>query len=490
MFDLRNIFSSDKKKAALSKTAVAELLKTSPEALEAFERAYAAQALNYTNVSDNLFDINAKQASKLRSHEAEVTDVADTRKVDSLVSRIVDELLTQTPVYRYVNQQGCDWAVPELPESLTISRVDRAEIEVLPESQRPQLTGYLMMKDINEDSYQVLLWMYQEYLKANNSRKQQIFYNQFRQGLDILDLDPITYEIIGTNPNSMGYWLPRLVCAVKQQSFFKVPDTTIIKVPLTLLQLTRQDYGSLTPTTLRIVDEFCQKVFELDESKDYFIKTGTYSSKFDFRNCHVYGSKEVRELGEYLLYIHFQALQMASPLSNPSIYGVSTTNEWVVREFIEDKENNPTIYKGLPLHTEYRVFVDFDECKVIGMNPYWDPAVMKQRFGHEADANSPHQIHDYIVFQMHEETLMHRYEKNKGIVKEKIESMLPNIELSGQWSIDIMENGTDFYIIDMAIAANSALNHCVPKNMLKQPQEDWLPEIPVEIQKTKERKTE
>lgn len=279
----------------------------------------------------------------------------------------------------------------------------------------------------------------------------------------------------------MGYWLPRLVYAVKQQSFFKVPNTTIIKVPLTLLQLTRQDYGSLTPTTLRIVDEFCQKVFDLDESKDYFIKTGTYSSKFDFRNCHVYGAKEVRELGEYLLYIHFQALQMASPLSNPSIYGVSTTNEWVVREFIEDKENNPTIYKGLPLHTEYRVFVDFDECKVIGMNPYWDPAVMKQRFGHEADANSPHQIHDYIVFQMHEETLMHRYEKNKEIMKEKIESMLPNIELSGQWSIDIMENGTDFYIIDMALAANSALNHCVPKNMLKQPQEDWMPKIPAEI---------
>lgn len=160
MFDLRNIFSPDKKKAALSKAAVAELLKTSPEALEAFERAYAAQALNYTNVSDNLFEINAKQASELRSHEAEVTDVADTRKVDSLVSRIVDELLTQTPVYRYVNQQGCDWTVPELPESLTISRVDRAEIAALPKSLRPQLTGHLMMKDINEDSYPTLLWMY------------------------------------------------------------------------------------------------------------------------------------------------------------------------------------------------------------------------------------------------------------------------------------------------------------------------------------------
>ena len=49
---------------------------------------------------------------------------------------------------------------------------------------------------------------------------------------------------------------------------------------------------------------------------------------------------------------------MAGPLSFPCIYGVSTTNEWVVREFIPDKEGNPCIYHGLPLHTEYRVFVD------------------------------------------------------------------------------------------------------------------------------------
>ncbi|MBR0283080.1 MAG: RICIN domain-containing protein, partial [Oscillibacter sp.] len=31
----------------------------------------------------------------------------------------------------------------------------------------------------------------------------------------------------------------------------------------------------------------------------------------------------------------------------------------------EDKENNPCIYKGMPLHTEYRVFVDFDTDEVL-----------------------------------------------------------------------------------------------------------------------------
>ncbi len=57
----------------------------------------------------------------------------------------------------------------------------------------------------------------------------------------------------------------------------------------------------------------------------------------------------------------------------------------------------PCIYKGLPLHTEYRVFVDADEKKVLGLNPYWEPEVMKQRFGHEPDAASPHNVHDYII---------------------------------------------------------------------------------------------
>ena len=336
-----------------------------------------------------------------------------------------------------------------------------------------------MKIDLDAPSYQAVLNYYAEYLKAPNMPRGKHAYNMFRQGLDILDLYPILYDIIGMNWNSIGRWLPFLCEAVNKQSFFKIPETRVIKVPITLLQLTRCEYGQLTPTTLAIVDRFCQKVFSLDISKDYFIKTGTYSSKYDFRNCYIHGEKEVRELGEYLLFIHYQALQMASPLSSPVIVGAATTNEWVVREFIHDKENAPTIYKGMPLHTEYRVFVDFDAKKVIGMNPYWDPAVMKQRFGHEADANSPHQIHDYIIYMMHESELMTRYQENTEMVKKHIEEMLPNFWLKGQWSIDVMQNGDDFYIIDMALAANSALVKCIPQELLKPVRENWIPGKPM-----------
>ena len=168
---------------------------------------------------------------------------------------------------------------------------------------------------------------------------------------------------------------------------------------------------------------------------------------------------------------------MASPLNNKSIYGVSTTTEWAVREFIPDKENNPTIYMGMPLHTEYRVFVDFDAQKVIGVSPYWEPETMKKRFGHEDDADSPHKIHDYVVYKAHEETLMRRYQENVDAVCVHIEAMLPDIRLSGQWSIDVMQNGEDFWIIDMALAQNSALIECVPKNLLRPAQERWVPAL-------------
>lgn len=462
MFDLTKLLNRKSPEAIVEKEKIARLLKTTPQALKAFEDAYKENVLLNDSLPDNFFDINAKQAAAACSK-------SDTAEVNTLIEKIVEELLTQTDSYSFDGkEERIKESVPAIGPT-----VSNEEIQKVPEHVRPQLTGFLMKRDIKDPAYKIIVEMYRKYLETGNKQ----YYHMFRQGLDIQDLDDITYEMIGTNPNSMGRWLPQLVAAAKDSAFFKIPATTIVKVPMTLLQLTRLEYGSLISTTLQIVDRFCQKAFHLDGSKEYFIKTGTYSSKYDFRNAYVHGAKEVRELGEYLLYIHHQAVMMAGSLTSPCIYGVSTTNEWVVREFIPDKENNPSIYKGLPLHTEYRVFVDCDTDEVIGISPYWEPNVMKQRFGHEKDANSPHQIHDYVIYQMHEETLMKRYEKNKDRVKEEVENLLPKLNLTGQWSIDIMQNGDDFWLIDMALAQDSALIECVPEQRRKAVEENWIPKL-------------
>ena len=191
----------------------------------------------------------------------------------------------------------------------------------------------------------------------------------------------LTYELLSYDPNAMSKWLPPIAEQVKEYNFFKIPKTKILKVPMTLLQSTRTaTYNELSPISIEIINRYIYRVFGLDDKKDYFIKTGTFSSKFDFRNAKVTAGQEVKELGSYLWYIQHQASQMASMLNNVCLYGVSTNNEWIVREFIDDAEDNPTIYNGLPLHTEYRVFVDFDTKEVIGINPYWDPEVMKKNF--------------------------------------------------------------------------------------------------------------
>ena len=434
----------------ISKDEIAELLEVSPELLEKFESAYKSTSLDENQVEDNFFNINAKQAAKENKKNRIDTGI----NVDTFVERIVDELLIDSGL---LNKD--------------VKFLEAEELNSLPIEVRPQLAGNLVQKHIGQPSYLPILDYYKRWKETGDIGS----YHRFRQGLDILDLDPITYEIIGMNKNSMGYWLGAVEQAADKTGFFKYPKTKVVKVPLSLLQLTRLDYEAHTPTTIRILNEFCMRAFDLDINKKYFIKTGTYSSKFDFRNALVQGEQEVRELGEYLLIIHYQALQMASPLSSRTIYGVSTTNEWVVREFIDDTENNPTIYKGMPLHTEYRFFVDLDDKEILGVSPYWREDVMKRSFN-EGEQNN-HKKHDYVIYKMHEKELYRRYDENIEKITDAMQDLIGEVNLTGQWSIDVMQNGDDFYVIDMAQASESALRDVVDPVKFKEYPENWIPKL-------------
>ena len=469
MFNLSNIFGN-KIKNKLSDEEIAVLLKTNPEALRAFEDEYNKVAAIFDD--DNLVHQDAHVTTNMVPHLVTSDELKD------LEDKIVEELLVEVEMYSYKRNEHSHGVVRSIAAGLPDKElcVKKSEIEKLELDMRPQCTGLYQKRDIKEDSYKSLLYNLK---MANdihlNIKERKTWYNLFRQGLDILDLDPITYEMLSCNKNNMGYWLPKIVFSIENQGFFKIPSTKIMKVPMNMLQLTRSDFNELTRTTLDIVDKVCYKAFELDESKSYFVKTGTHASKFFFRNTLVTGAKEVRELGEYLLFNHCNDLRMAGPLVSPCIYGVSTTNEWVVREYIEDKENNPTIYAGLPLHTEYRIFVDFNAGNVLGIHPYWDPDVMKKRFAEDRDV---HDRHDYHIYMAHEETLMQRYNENKDLIVEKVQEFVPYVSLSGQWSIDIMQNGDDFWLIDMAVAENSAFyEETVPKNLRHPMLEDWIPKI-------------
>lgn len=455
-----------------SREEIATLLKSNPDALARFEESYRSMALEATEPEGNIFGKNSRDMSE-EAHSQPLPKDFDMQRVRDIVDAAVDELLEKTWVLHCVSGKTESSRIPIGPARAPLTNADLQEV---PTAVRPQLTGSLMRVDIRGVSYEPLLEGYQRWKTGKTEKERMHAYHMFRQGLDILDLDPVTYEMLSMNPNAMSHWLPGISYAAEKHGFFNIPETKIAKVPITLLQLTRLDYKSLTPATLKIVDDWAMRAFGLDVNKTYFIKTGTYSSKFDFRNAKVTGEEEVRTLGEYLLFIHHQALQMASPLSMPCIYGVSTTNEWVVREFIEDEEGNPCIYKGLPLHTEYRVFVDFDNGTVLGVNPYWDPDVMLKKFLEGFD-RSAHDKHDYVIYKSHEGTLMARYHANVDRVVSHVEELLQDAGLTGQWSIDIMQNGDKFWLIDMATAETSALRECVPVERIRHQPENWLPDM-------------
>lgn len=495
--------------------------------------------------------------------------------IELLKEKIVEELVSRTQIWTYDSKSNCTDLI--VPDKRLVPKVSGKEVNKLDTSIRPQLTGYLMKVDINGQSGACLLESYSRYLTEKDPRVSKHYYNMFRQGLDLLDLDPIVYTILNQNKNSMGYWLPEIVDSVDEEGFFKVPKTKIIKVPMPLLQLTRLEYSSLNKTTLDIVNEYCKRVFDLDINKKYFVKTGTYCSKFDFRNALVQGESEVNTLGEYLLFVHSQALESAhfdvenEKNRRPIIYGKSTTNEWVVRDFIEDKEDNLTIYHGLPLHTEYRVFVDFDTKEVLGVHSYWDKDLLEKTFsdrvkkGNELlesysnmlneemnryidcvnndikllgieklkkkkeyqieeirliiskiselvikqiekkpksrntnklqnilafGENTLHNIntiftikqdvvdctHDLLTYRANFETLNNRYLANKDKVCKHIEEMIQNVNLTGQWSIDIMQNKDDFYLIDMQGAEHSTYyKEVVEEEKRKKDEEEWIP---------------
>lgn len=167
------------------------------------------------------------------------------------------------------------------------------------------------------------------------------------------------------------------------------------------------------------------------ESKTYSIKTETFSNKFDFSSCICYKS----EIPNKILDIFFKDFEVEA----------EGMTGFVVRELIQSPINIPTIYNGLPLNTEFRVFYDFDTHKVLYSCNYWD-------YNYCIDYL---ELTDKIIFEHEYKRINETFNNLQKIVERKVEDSMKNVDLKGQWSIDIMYNTEDFYLIDMAIAQQS-----------------------------------
>lgn len=282
------------------------------------------------------------------------------------------------------------------------------------------------------------------------------------------------YENNRQNPNTFSYWFQALAGVLQKE--FLVPESVCLELPLELIKCIEQDKRRITDETK---NEFVQFVWEneavqalLAKSPTLFMKSGVFSNKFDFNSSCKLTSKQV--LFDQYYNIHYSA----------ALYGANYTNEIVLRTYIEDVENRASIYDGMPLRTEFRVFFDFTKDQLIGIANYWHfeemrhalvPYSVKKIFADISDIAEQKKLAKNIVRKLNNEKLQleldvyfahleqlqqieQEYHTLKGHIAAKVEQSLKATKiLEGAWSIDIMKNGNAFYFIDAARMNESAL---------------------------------
>ena len=185
---------------------------------------------------------------------------------------------------------------------------------------------------------------------------------------------------------------------------------------------------------------------KMESRKIYNIKNGAFSNKFEFNTS--LANKE--DLAKQLWLINY----------NSAMFDTGGYTELVVREYIPFNNNKvPTIYNGMPLREEIRVFYNIDTKKIEYIVDYWDYEYCEPNIRNKTDN---------IVFNWFHNKYGNRADKHKNILKiveaqirKDIDTLKFDNCISGIWSIDFMyvndiEDYTGIWLIDMARAHRSA----------------------------------
>lgn len=122
-----------------------------------------------------------------------------------------------------------------------------------------------------------------------------------------------------------------------------------------------------------------------------------------------------------------------------------------------------------------RYFFDFDTGEILGVAKYWHEKEMAKLVDYKATEMSREKamhikevnkiqkpyivesINDYLVYDEFRNQYDNEYKEFKLLIKSILLNGLKEVALEGKWSIDIMIEGEDLYLIDMAKMENSAL---------------------------------
>ena len=244
---------------------------------------------------------------------------------------------------------------------------------------------------------------------------------------------------IRRNPNNFSFWFPKI-----ESCGIPVPKSVIIQLPDEII---RSLFLEREGDDDRITD-FVRNTVIPTIPKDWhpvFIKNGCFSNKFDFRYCCIQPT------------LHRLVTSIEAINQDALCFDTDGESELVIREYLmpyhyDDDElgiKMYSIYNGMPLRPEIRVFYDFDHHKALYAVNYWD-------WGYCHDRICERDCTDALAYEAAYPVLDRFFKENGDKAMALLDEHLKKVDLPGIWSVDLMWHEGQFWLIDMAVGHRSA----------------------------------
>ena len=246
------------------------------------------------------------------------------------------------------------------------------------------------------------------------------------------------YEDFKNDIDNFSYWFPKI-----KHCGLPVPQSVWIPVPEDVMDCFFHDRGSKDDVGIqRFVEKSIMPVLKHGYYYEFFMKNGTFSDKFDFEKCHIKYLNPC-EITWKLSILSYDSL----------VLGTGGNTEVVFRQFLRDEyvvqDNLYTIYNGMPLRPEIRVFYDFDNRKALNYVNYWD-------WNYCYETIKKNSKTDGLVYEKAYPDLDRIVKEHGDEVKDLVQEHMKGVDLTGIWSIDMMYCRGKWWLIDMATAQTSA----------------------------------
>lgn len=245
------------------------------------------------------------------------------------------------------------------------------------------------------------------------------------------------------NPNNFSFWFPKL--SVVKRHGILVPKSHVVEVPEDIYKAFFQEGKN----DLRVIRQWAHKAIlpviqQHFQGKEVFVKNGCYSGKFNFNKCcHLAVDATLKEIVAHLCSIQYDSL----------LKETDGNLEIVLREWIQPEEGTKTIYNGMPLRPEMRLFYDFTSHKPLYWVNYWDwndchdPICLDLEGNPSEDAEVYEEYYPYI-----DEELREYQEKYWQTILDALQQV--NL-MEGIWSVDFLFEKNQIWLIDAAIGPKS-----------------------------------